>query len=102
MEAKKEKIGKIMIVTSAIIILSVLCFISPISQDIEYHNFSDTASFFSIPNTLNVLSNLPFLIVGIWGLIKLLHDKSLNVLYQNKFAYVALFLGSTLVAFGSG
>ncbi|MFK8068421.1 MAG: ceramidase domain-containing protein [Gammaproteobacteria bacterium] len=102
MGTKKEKIGKLLIAVSAIIILAVLSFISPISQDIGYHNFSDTSSFLSIPNTLNVLSNLPFLIVGIWGLIKLLRDKSLNVLYENKLAYVALFLGSALVAFGSG
>lgn len=39
----------------------------PISQDPEYHNFADQRSFLGIPNFLDVVSNLPFLLVGILG-----------------------------------
>lgn len=35
------------------------------------HAFIDARSFFGIPNGLDVLSNLPFLIAGVWGLIAL-------------------------------
>ncbi|KAJ6700652.1 hypothetical protein OIU74_012076 [Salix koriyanagi] len=36
----------------------------------EYHNFADQRDlFFGIPNTLNVVSNFPFLVIGVIGLI---------------------------------
>lgn len=40
----------------------------PVPQDPSYHVFSDQAAWFSVPNFLNVASNLPFLLVGAWGL----------------------------------
>jgi hypothetical protein len=43
--------------------------IHPIPQWPEYHNFVDTRALFGIPNTLNVLSNIPFVIAGIIGII---------------------------------
>ena len=43
-------------------------FIPPFPQDVGYHNFADQRPFLSVPNALNVLSNLPFVFVGVWGL----------------------------------
>lgn len=40
----------------------------PIAQNPGYHRFADTRTLFGIPNALNVLSNLPFLWVGVAGL----------------------------------
>ncbi|MDJ0700405.1 MAG: hypothetical protein QNJ07_11140 [Woeseiaceae bacterium] len=40
----------------------------PLPQDPAYHDFADTRAFAGIPNALNVLSNLPFLLFGAWGL----------------------------------
>ena len=42
--------------------------LSPIPQSPAYHAFCDTRRFWGIPNTANVLSNLPFLAIGLWGL----------------------------------
>jgi hypothetical protein len=50
------------------IIGGVFLFVPPIPQDPAYHLFADDRALFGIPNTWNVLSNLPFLIVGLWGL----------------------------------
>ncbi len=53
--------------------ISLLCgtgtfvFIEPIPQWLEYHQFADNRTMLGIPNALNVLSNLPFLIFGLWG-----------------------------------
>ena len=47
-------------------LLSLLS-LDPISQDTGYHSFADTRTFLGIPNFLDVLSNLPFLIVGAAG-----------------------------------
>ncbi|MFD0964671.1 ceramidase domain-containing protein [Pseudofulvibacter geojedonensis] len=73
----------------------VLCSLNPILQDPNYHFFSDQNSCLTIPNCWNVLSNLPFFIVGIYGLISI---KSKD----NIIAYRLFFIGVSLVAFGSG
>src|SRR5438270_9011932 len=39
-----------------------------IAQPVSYHHFADTRTMLGVPNALNVLSNVPFLIVGLWGL----------------------------------
>jgi hypothetical protein len=98
----KEKTGVLFIFASAITVLFTLLSRAPIPQDLAYHDFSDSVGLFNIPNILNVLSNLPFLVVGLLGLYKLVSLNSLNIIHENKFAYVALFLGTMLVAFGSG
>jgi hypothetical protein len=40
----------------------------PIPQDPAYHAFSDRAPLFAVPNFWNVVSNVPFLLAGAWGL----------------------------------
>jgi hypothetical protein len=39
-----------------------------IPQPQGYHGFADERMLLGIPYTLNVLSNVPFLVVGVWGL----------------------------------
>jgi len=76
--------------------------LNPIPQALTYHHFSDQQAWLLIPNGLNVLSNIPFLVVGVWGILALHKDSALKIIAQHKLAYYALFLGSGLVAFGSG
>ncbi len=40
----------------------------PIAQWADYHAFADTRSWLGLPNAENVLSNLPFAVIGAWGL----------------------------------
>jgi hypothetical protein len=42
----------------------------PIAQPQAYHAFADSRSFAGIPWALNVLTNVPFAIVGLWGLYR--------------------------------
>ncbi|MCM3876369.1 MAG: alkaline phytoceramidase [Thermoanaerobaculia bacterium] len=46
--------------------------IAPRAQDQAYHLFADTARLGPVPNALNVLSNVAFLAVGLWGLTAVL------------------------------
>lgn len=101
MKSRKEKAGVFLIACSAMVVAVSLLLMSPIAQDMSYHQFSDTTTFLGISNTLNVLSNLPFLIVGYLGVIEVLKNKNLNIIYENKYAYITLFLGAALVSFGS-
>ncbi len=82
-------------------VLLVLLRLEPIAQEPAYHIFSDTKEFLRIPNFLNVLSNLPFLIVGLIGIYKLNFSNGLKIVTQNKLGYFALFFGVSLVSLGS-
>ena len=72
--------------------------LGPIPQDIAYHNFADDRAFFGIPNFFNVISNLPFIIIGLWGIAvaKNLKDK------EDQWINYTLFTGFFLLTFGSG
>ena len=100
-----EKNGTILIVALFVLTLCAVVLVDPIPQDTKYHNFSDTRAIFSVPNMLNVFSNIPFIVVGVLGLILLGRgdgDGGLNIVSQNRLSYWFLFLGSVLVGAGSG
>jgi hypothetical protein len=40
----------------------------PIAQWAHYHHFADARGWWAIPNAANVLSNLPFLLIGLWAI----------------------------------
>ncbi|MBY0528533.1 MAG: ceramidase [Gemmataceae bacterium] len=40
----------------------------PIHQDLAYHNFADDRTILGVPHFWNVVSNLPFLLLGLYGL----------------------------------
>lgn len=63
----------------------------PIPQPENYHHFADYRAFFSVPNFWNVISNLPFAVVGVVGL-RFARDTTSRILFGGIF----------LVAFGSG
>jgi hypothetical protein len=46
-------------------------FVPPIEQDQSYHAFADSRVILGIPNFWNVVSNIPFALVGIIGLRRL-------------------------------
>jgi hypothetical protein len=98
----KKKIGFGLIVIVGITLILVLVNQDAIPQDPRYHHFSDIQPLLSIPNLLNVISNLPFLFIGLLGLYKLIVKNQLCIDAQNRYAYVALFSGIALVALGSG
>jgi hypothetical protein len=70
----------------------------PIPQDPAYHRFIDARTIAGVPNFWDVASNLPFLLVGVYGLLKLPQLAS-PILRP---AYVTFCLGVIGVAFGSG
>jgi len=93
---------KILVALSVLIVMAVFLFVNPIAQDLSYHNFADKREIWAISNFWNVLSNLPYFLVGLWALYKLQIKKSLMLLSEMNLAYIFLFVGVTLVSFGSG
>lgn len=74
----------------------------PIPQDPAYHAFVDTRDFAGIPNFWNVISNLPFLLFGIWGLYAMCQRELPGLLPALRPAFFVFFIGTALVALGSG
>lgn len=100
-QVKNEKTGIVLIVTAAVISLIGILIQEPIAQDIKYHLFSDSKIIWQIPNFWNVVSNLPFLIVGILGLYKLTIAGTLRIINDIEIAYKLLFVGLILLSIGS-
>jgi len=48
--------------------LAGLLLLPPIPQDQSYHKFADQRALFGVPNFWNVVSNFPFIAIGIVGL----------------------------------
>ena len=71
--------------------LAGLLLLPAIPQDQDYHQFADQRTIFGIPNFWNVVSNVPFLVVGAAGLRRFHRDA----------ATVVFFLGVFLTGIGS-
>lgn len=87
----------VLLIVLVFVSLGSLLTVDPIRQDVSYHAFADTRLFFGIHNCLDVVSNLPFLIIGILGL-RLCFRSELGELSH---AWVLFFIGVGLVSVGS-
>ena len=83
-----------LMVTAAI---GVLAF-APIAQTPNYHDFADKRALLGVPNSLDVLSNVPFLIVGLWGLWAMRASE----LGAARTGYTLFAWGLVLTSLGSG
>ncbi|MFI1744198.1 ceramidase domain-containing protein [Thalassobellus sediminis] len=91
-----ERIGYKVLIVIGVLSLIMISLIPPIAQSHNYHNFSDGNTLFKISNFWNVISNIPFVIIGFLGLYKLKGIKKENL------QYASFFTGVILVGFGSG
>jgi hypothetical protein len=86
--------------------LAALAFLPSMPQALSYHRFKDGRSFLGVPNALNVLSNWPFLQVGLAGLWFLLVGRGSRPgqawqTAPERWAFVLTFFGVALTGFGS-
>jgi hypothetical protein len=87
----------------AIAIAFIALLLPPIPQPLSYHNFADHRAWLGIPNFGDVVSNLPFALVGIGGLIVLWTPNKVEFADpRERRLYVVMFAGLILTAFGSG
>jgi len=98
---KKEKIGFVLLGSTAVIAMSVILTQVPVAQDVKYHDFIDARRIWSISNFWNVVSNVLFIFVGMLGLYKLSISNKLNTISEINIAYTLLYFGVFLVGIGS-
>lgn len=93
----------LLLIFVAVAIAFVALLLPPIPQPLSYHNFADHRGWLGIPNFGDVVSNLPFAIVGIWGLTVLFTPNSVKFSEpRERWLYLVMFAGLVLTAFGSG
>jgi predicted membrane channel-forming protein YqfA (hemolysin III family) len=88
------------------LVVTICWIIPPIPQPQSYHLFADQRSFLGIPNFGDVVSNLPFAVIGIWGLVFLRRSRfnrsgGLHVDGREIWPYLFFFGGLVLTAIGS-
>ncbi|MDT7041595.1 ceramidase domain-containing protein [Candidatus Nitronereus thalassa] len=76
-------------------------FLDRIPQDSLYHSFADSRPFVGIPNFLNVVSNVFFILVGIIGLLASHSRGGVSVSAHIGTAYKLFFGGVVLIGVGS-
>ena len=102
---RNSRISILFAVTAAAIFGTML--LPRIPQNPAYHNFADQRAFLGIPNCLNVISNFPFLLVGLAGCVLAARLRSGDDAEPRALpsviaaCYFIFFLGVTLTCFGS-
>ena len=87
--------------TCAVLLLVAL--LAPgVPQPADYHGFADQRGWGGIPHALNVLSNLPFAIGGVWGLWALQRAPRAALLPVERSMAALFFAGLVLTSFCSG
>ncbi len=103
--SRKNGIALMLGVAAGIAVLMLR--LPPLPQSASYHHFADQRGWLGIPNFWNVVSNVPFAVVGISGLAFIRHNAQSDVPRQTfidpreRWPYIGIFAGLVLTAFGS-
>jgi hypothetical protein len=101
--ARRERLAVLILALSAFAV--VLISRPAIPQDVAYHHMADTRPVLGIANGLNVVSNVPFALVGIVGLAGVLRSRAGVEGEEGSTSlrgpHVAVFGGTALTAVGS-
>jgi hypothetical protein len=101
-----QRAGIALLLMLAVLVAGVGLFLPPTPQSPAYHRFADRRSFLGIPNFGDVASNLPFAVIGLWGLGFLWRANSGRAAQtfldaRERWPYLLVFVGLILTAFGS-
>ncbi len=97
----------LLLLALGVVALGIVLSLEPIPQPSAFHNFADARTLLGVPNLFNVLSNAPFLVIGVLGLHFVLSREAIQaggpfIDPRERWPYVVLFMGVALTAFGSG
>ncbi len=78
----------------------VLAMLGPVQQKTDYHRFADVREMMGLPNALNVITNLGFIIVGVYAGYRLMKQKAKSS-YAFLLETAVFFAGILLCGVGS-
>ena len=94
-----KRAGVILLIVITAVVAAIGLLLPRIPQPQSYHMFADQRSFLGIPNFGDVISNLPFAVVGLCGLVSLLRSKQNPVPFidrRERWPYLIVFGDSCL------
>lgn len=101
LSAKARRTRVLLLFATALIAVVGTFSMPPVPQDPAYHDFADKRAFLGIPNFGDVMGNLAFAVVGLFGLVaawkRWFFEKTAEF-----WLWAIFFAGVFLVAFGSG
>lgn len=59
------------LVVALILAITLACLCPAVAQYADYHAFADQRTLWGLPFAMDVLSNAPFALLGVWGLVRL-------------------------------
>lgn len=83
-------------------LLAMAAFGPPLAQPAHFHDFADQRAWLGLPCALDVLSNLPFAVGGVWGLIWLRRVPTEAIGAAERQMATLFFAGLLFTAAGSG
>lgn len=101
MNLSRQRIDIALLLAISLVAATALALHGPIREVAGHNSFADQRTILGVPNVWNVVSNLPFILVGEWGLIAVLSGRPSGVLPRLRLAWLGLFAGSLLIGFGS-
>jgi hypothetical protein len=84
-----------------IVVSAAMLLHGPIMQFSDYHQFADQSNLRDIPHAANVLSNLGFGLIALWGIVRLWPLGSHPAHHAGRYGYRLFLTGLLLTAFGS-
>ena len=101
-----SKRGRVIILgVTTVLTCAAVAFFPRIPQPLAYHSFADHRTFLGVPNFFDVVSNVPFLIVGLWGLVcvamRAVGRDSAFIVPAERWPYVIPAAGVVMTCFGS-
>lgn len=91
----------LLIIGASAVFLIMLAMQDSIPQDPDYHYFADQRTVAGVPQVLNVISNLPFLVVGGYGLYLLYCRRFPALVKPLQLIYAVFFAATVFVGLGS-
>lgn len=92
----------IILLSVSVAMVSGILALPPMPQDPAYHQFADQRGWAGLPHAWNLLSNIPFLLIGLLGLRRLAGSHPVVIVERMRFIYALFFLALALIGLGSG
>ncbi|KAJ7541909.1 hypothetical protein O6H91_10G081800 [Diphasiastrum complanatum] len=103
-EGREHHHHRLLVYGAALVLLVLLMLLTPrisATHTLD-HMFADRRNFFGVPNTLNVMSNFPFLVIGSVGLVLCVHENYFGLSTRGEvWGWAFFFMGVAATAFGS-
>lgn len=98
-----KRVGTSLLIAATVVVILAALLAPRVAPPDRYHHFADQRCWLGVPRFGDVTSNVPFAVVGLWGLAFLARPDSAHAFidYRERYSYFLVFFGLLRTAFGS-